>query len=233
MTMPWRPIVAALSSNARHGVGGQGRSQPTPFVTISRQVGTGASPAPRLAERLNERRQGDEPQWQSLDREIIEMIARDHNISRSLLESLETDSQTWIQTIIGGITSTGSSEVALFNRVAQTILTLAKVGHVILVGRGGVFVTHGMPGGMHVLLVAPWSYRVEQIGQERGLKRQDAERVLQELDANQQDFYRRHFPSYRHGPESFTITLNVGQLSHERMVEALLPLIEELRAARV
>ena len=52
--------------------------------------------------------------------------------------------------------------ISIVNNDINGVRALAEVGRVIIVGRGGVFITRDLPGGIHVRLVAPREWRVRR-----------------------------------------------------------------------
>ena len=199
-----------------------------PFVTIARQAGSGSlSLADALAERLNETDGGGRP-WQVFDRNLVEKVAADHNIAHQLIESLEDTGHTWLEEMFKSLVLSDSdviSEAKIYRRIAETIRALAQVGRVIMVGRGGAFVTHNMERGVHVRLIAPLTYRVAKYAERFNLSAYDAERRVRNLDHNRESFYRRYWSDRIAFDEAFTLTLNTAEVDDRTAVESILPLI--------
>jgi cytidylate kinase len=198
-----------------------------PFVTISRQAGSGGIRFGRLlADRLNRERPSLQHPWNFLDRELVERIASDHHLSTELIDSLENSSHTWIDEFINGFSHSdhSPSDMAVFRRVMQTMRALARAGHVILVGLAGEQMTHGMPGGLHVRIIAPFEWRVENLAKNDGLAKDDARQRVRLLDKDRTAFARKFWPRIDRA-ESFHITLNASLLSEEQMADCVMPLI--------
>ena len=196
-----------------------------PFVTIARQAGAGGRDlANHLATRLNELDPG-QPPWQSYDRELVDKIAGDHNLSTRLIETLEDVDHPWLVELIKGLSSQEPSEQGLFHRMASTIMALAKAGRAIIVGRGGMFITRQLPGGLHIHLAAPFDWRVQRMAKEWNVSTDDAAKRIREIDDNRQRFYQRHFRDYRLSPENFTLTLNTASIPNQKLVELLVPFV--------
>jgi len=197
-----------------------------PFITLSRQAGAGGrSLAKLLAERLNRAGHGERP-WECFDRELVEKIAADHRISTQLIESLETSSHTWLDEFFSGLPGDQNpSEIEIFHRVASTVRALAQAGRVILVGCGSSFITHKMPGGAALRLVARFEHRVATMSRLLGLPLDQAAAEVHRLDRNRADFYKRYWPERPLTSEQFALTLNSSLLSEEQMVECVLPLV--------
>jgi len=218
--------------------------KPVPFVTISRQAGAGGRTlARRLGERLDALAIGvgddRERAWSAWDHELVEKVAKEHDLSQGLVGALEDSRHQWVQDFLAGF-SAGSAklhpeEFKIYRRVAHTIRGLANLGGAIIVGRGGVFITRDLPGGVHVRLVAPLADRIENMAHRLDVSTAEATKWVKDVDHNREAFYRRHWPGKELTPETFTITLNTAGLTEEQMVSAVMPLIpgiwERLAAA--
>jgi cytidylate kinase len=216
------PFVRA-SAKPRSHEAALGRIPPgsRPFVTILREAGAGGSAlAQALAEALAAREPGSH--WQSFDRELVEKVAADHGISAPLVESLEEASHTWLDKLLH---SGPESDFGVYRRVAETMRALAEVGGAVLVGRGGVFVTRDLPGGIHVRLVAPRDWRIRRLAKARGLSAAEAERVVRETEEHRAAFYRSRWPDKDVAADHFHVTYNMAGVEPGRIVESLLAVV--------
>jgi hypothetical protein len=223
------PVLAAIrASQARTPDAAEPQapaplSGAVPFVTISRQTGAGGW---SLAQKLIERISHDFPHkpWTAFDKDKVERLSSDDKTHATLNDSIEEAAHTWLDQLFQGLPSTTRQPKgeAAFHRVATTIRALAQAGRVIIVGRGGVYLTRGMTGGVHVRLVAPQAFRVQEFARRFQVPESAAAQAVREIDQRRESFYRRHFPKEALGPESFTLTLNSAALSEDAMVAAIL-----------
>ena len=198
-----------------------------PFVTISRQAGSGGIRFGRLlAERLNRKQPPPQHPWNSLDRELVERIAHDHHLSTELIDSLEKSSHTWIEEFISGFSHSdhSSSDLAVFRRVMLTMRALARAGHVILVGLTGEQMTRGVPGGLNVRIIAPFEWRVTNLAKNDGLSEDDARHRVKLLDNDRNAFTDKFWPHVDR-TVAFHVTLNASMLTEEQMADCVMPLI--------
>src|SRR5690606_12976814 len=110
------PVVESVP----HAGGTRPQRPAYPFVTISREAGTGAwSLAKRLMDRLNHGRHLD-PAWTCWDRELVEKVASEHNIAAELVEALEESDQNWLTDFLSGLSYGGDqpTEEAVYRYVA-------------------------------------------------------------------------------------------------------------------
>jgi len=189
------PILAAVRSHILTIEG----NPPTgdhrqPFITISREAGAGGRTLMnRLCDRLNELDPG-QPPWVGFDKGLVEKVAKDHHIHKSLVDLLGQQCHSWLHDVFAGL-SEQTTEIQVYRRVAETIRGLAQGGRVVIVGRGGVFITHNMPMGVHIQIVAPLEYRIEQMAKQMQIDSRSAAGEVRRIDQNRDSFYRRYWPS--------------------------------------
>lgn len=217
-----RPILADLRTVPIPHKPEWAETKVEPFITISRESGAGAwTLARQLVEALNRNNTGERP-WTCWDRELVEKVATDYKLSEELIDSLEETSHSWLSDFLAGLTSGPSEDEArVYGRVAATIRALAQAGRVVIVGRGGVFVTRKMPGGIHVRLVAPWEYRVSFMARTLSQSEEDAAAQIRHMEKNRAAFYHRYWPNESLDAERFTLTLNAAKIDMPAMIEII------------
>lgn len=225
------PILAAVRSHV-HTIGESPvvveRSQP--FITISREAGAGGRTLMRrLVDRLNERDPANSrrPPWTGFDKELVEKVAEDHKLHKTLVGLLGQQCHSWLNDVFAGLSSQ-TTEMMVYRRVAETIRGLAQGGRVVIVGRGSVFITQNMPMGVHIQVVAPLEHRIEQMARLMDTDPRTAAAEVRRIDQNRESFYRRYWPDTPLSSSVFTATFNSAAVSEEKMVEAVLPLIPGL-----
>ena len=207
------------------------------FMTISRQAGAGGKGlADELVKAIN-RLTPEGERWCAWDDELVTKVAGEHHIGRKFIEALEDADHRWINEFVAAFSSAGDpGEFKVFRRVAMTIRALASAGRAVIVGRGGAFITAGLPEGIHVRLVAPADFRVRRMAERLHGSLEEAELRVREIDGNRSAFHHRYWPGKMVTPEAFTLTLNTAELTETQMVACLLPLlhgheVEELSAS--
>jgi cytidylate kinase len=221
-----QPVLGSLRVQSMAGAGGKpGSSAPAvPFITISRQAGAGAKAlADSLVERLNAIEGDEERRWTSWDRELVEKVAADLGTSRDLIDELTEKNHNWLERFFADLCTSSearhASEFKIYRRVASTIRALAQAGRVVIVGRGGVYITRDIPGGLHLRLVAPRADRVTAMAERRGFSLEQAEEFVTETDRARESFCREHFAGAVFGPEIFSITFNTSRVSVDQMID--------------
>jgi len=231
-----RSIIGAIRTVPIHPRPGIESPEPMlPFVTISRQPYSGAwTFAQQLVEALNVSDPGVRP-WTCWDRELVEKVAADHHMSKELIEAIEDGQHSWLIDFLSSLSFVDGPEAAdvakAYERIATTVRKLAAGGRVVIVGRGGVFITRRMRGGIHIRLVAPFEDRVAFMIRQLGTRPQDAPSLLQRFDRNRLAFLKRYWPSESVVPETFAATLNTSQLDTTTMIQIVQSLIRQRVAA--
>jgi len=233
------PVLAALHATEHEqferGTSASSRPVlPTPFITISRQAGAhGRTVAAELVKQLNDR-EPDSPPWTLWDDQLVERVAHDEHLPAHKVASLEDIRPSWLGEALGAlmVTSSPVEEMTVYHRMSATIRTLVAKGRVIIVGRGAVFVTDGVPGGIHVRLVAPTDRRIEWAARERHLDPKAAVEWVRKTDDARTAFYHRHFPGRPFVPEAFTATYNTAAATVEQLAQSILALVPLVGTSR-
>ena len=201
-----------------------------PFITISRQAGAGGETLARhLADRLNIEDKGETP-WSVWDRELVERIVAEEHIPESVLEAFEARKKSsWLEDLFSGFSSRDDpalpNSLEIYRKIARVARAIATAGRAILVGRGGVYVTSDLPGGIHVRLVAPLDERIRSYAERLKMSWNKASTEVQQIEQRRQAFYHQFFPDKPLQPDNFTITLNTAAATVEQQVACILPLI--------
>lgn len=205
-----------------------------PFFTFSREPGAGAATVARkLVDALNAN--AGAPLWTCWDRELIEKIATDRKLSKQLIMELEEREHSWLSEFLDSLNFSDSQEEMNANQVyaemRKTIRALATRGHVVIVGRGGVFITRDMPGGIHVRLMAPLQYRIANMAANDNLSTDKAAKRIRELEHNRKTFFKKFWPDETISPELFTLTINAAHVDPDATVSMLEALLRARRRA--
>jgi cytidylate kinase len=198
-----------------------------PVVTISRQAGIDAAAvATKLVDVLNQRG-GVDPPWLAFDRELVERVAEDHHLEQDLVTRLDEHDKSWFEHFTAGITGSATgTDIAM--KTARTIRALAWVGRAVIVGRGGQSVLAGLKHVVHVRLIAPHDWRVEQYATAHETDRREAERRVEEVDAYRARYVKGHFARNLHDDLLYDITLNMARVSTDRAADVIGRMVSDL-----
>jgi hypothetical protein len=136
--------------------------------------------------------------------EQIEDRMRD--LCLSLDERAQSQLTTWVQSMLAGrYVDEGDYVRALL----KTIYSIARLGGVVVVGRGSNFVV-GLEHGFHIRVVAPRDRRVELLVQRTGMPARDAVHELDTTDRHRAEFVRRVYGRSTDDPLAYDVVVNAA-----------------------
>jgi len=183
-----------------------------PAVTLSRQTGAGGhAVAEQLLPLLEDEIPGP-PAWTIFDRNLVEKVLEDHNLPSRLARFMPED-RTWeVSDTLDELFGLHPASETLVHKTAETILHLAQLGRVILIGRGANVITARLPHLLHVRLVAPLGHRICCLQEELGLTKKQASAMIQREDAARRRYLRKYFKKDIDDPLLYHVVINTALL---------------------
>ena len=189
-----------------------------PAITISRMAGAGGhTVAEGLAEYLKTKAPGDAP-WTVFDRKLVEQVLEDHHLSKRIAEFMPENHKSMLTDIFEELLGLHPSSWTLVQQTAQTILHLAELGNVILVGRGANVVTSKLHNVLRVRLVGSVEKRTEWAQQVYKIDRQAASEFLKREDRGRRRYLKEHFHEDIDNPLLYDLIINTDRTHHEDVV---------------
>ena len=185
-------------------------------VTISRQAGAGGhSIAQELAQYLEA---CDEPRarpWVVLDRGLVEKALEDHNLPARLARFLPEDRISQISDTMDELFGLHPPSWLLVRKTSETILHLAELGHVILLGRGSNVITSKLPQVFHVRLVGSLSRRLKRLQETQKLGYEEARKLAEREDLARARYLRQFFDKNIDDPLLYHLVINTDLISFQ------------------
>jgi cytidylate kinase len=153
-----------------------------PVITLSRLTGCDARQvASVMAEGLNKRYNTNK--WRWVDKDIIYAIATELNTDALRVENFYkgielSNLSEMIMAFSGGFVS----DLRVKKAIRDVVLTMCKEGHIILVGRAGVVLAREISNALHIRLVAPFYWRVENVMRKKSMDMERAEEYIVDTD---------------------------------------------------
>jgi cytidylate kinase len=95
-----------------------------------------------------------------------------------------------------------------------TILRLAQLGNVILVGRGSTLITGRLKNVFHVLLVGSLEKRIQRVQEVYGLDRKNACSYVKKKDEGRRKYVKDNFNVDIDSPLLYHLTINTDMVSY-------------------
>ena len=153
-----------------------------PVITLSRLTGCDARQvAAILTDALNHRFNTN--RWKWVDKDIIYAIAKELNTDTQRVENfykgIELSSiSEMIMAFSGGFVS----DLRVKKAIRDVVLSICKEGYIVLVGRGGVSIAHEIADALHIRLIAPFYWRIENVMKKKEMNIETAEKFVIDTD---------------------------------------------------
>jgi cytidylate kinase len=170
------------------------REKSRPFVTISRESGAyGTTIADMLAEHLRRHEKRREAPWAVFDKELIQKVIEEHKFPVIFKRYFVESSTPLIEDTLDELFGLHPPQETLVRKMSETILHLASLGYVILVGRGANIITRKLPNGTHVRLVGSFEKRVAHMKEFLNLPENQAREHVIKEDHDRRAYIKRYF----------------------------------------
>ncbi|MCX7723062.1 MAG: cytidylate kinase-like family protein [Verrucomicrobiae bacterium] len=192
---------------ARRGAGAE--APPRRVVTISRQTGCGAHEvAIRLAEYLQANDTVQQCPWTVFDRNLVQKVLEDHQLPAVFEKYMPEDTRSEIAEIMDELFGLHPSAWTLVHKTTETILRLAELGNVIIIGRGANIITSSFKYAFHVRLVASLEKRVERVRKRTGMDAAQAREFIQREDLGRKRYLKAYFDADIDDPLLYHMVIN-------------------------
>ncbi len=201
-----------------------------PTVTISREYGC---PAKRLAGMLSSelnRREIEnysKHRWQWIGKEILDESARELNLKSDVIREVANKEESGV---VGDIVMSLShkyypGDQKVKKTIGEVIRSFAVQGHVIIVGRGGVSITRDIPDSLHIKIMAPLEWRINNVSKNHMVSLAEAKKKIQTIDANRIKLC-EFFEGSKIDNSAFDVILNYMTLDEEDIITTIIKLME-------
>jgi cytidylate kinase len=190
------------------------RAEGRSFVTISRESGAyGTTTADMLCEHLHRHERNQEVPWAVFDKGLIRKVIEEHKLPATFQRYFVESSTPLIEDILAELFGLHPLQETLVHRVSETILHLATLGHVILVGRGANIITRKLPYGTHIRLVGSFEKRVAHMKEYLNLAQEQARQYVMKEDQDRQAYVKRYFQKEISDASLYDLIINTDTVS--------------------
>lgn len=207
-----------------------------PFViTVSREVGSGGHTIGAiLAEKLGTR---------YLDNYLIKALEEKFKLTVSGIEKLKGEKKNWFADFAEFITPIpsaralninsrytqefrpGVSTAEIFKAESEILKGLAEEGSCVIAGRSGFFVLKDHPNHLKVFITAGKEYRIDRIMGKQGLSRNEAEALIDDLDAKRENYIKKYTGKSRYDLRNYDLVLKADGHDEESLAGLILDYI--------
>jgi len=186
---------------------------PAPMITISRQAGAGGHQVgEQLVATLRQRAPSGSPPWTLFDRNLVEKVLADHDLPKGLAALMPEDRVSEISDTMDQLFGLRPSSWSLVRKTADTILHLAELGNVVVIGRGANIITSALDNAFHVRLIASPDARVARIRESEHLSRQAAEMFVRDTDDARRRYVKKYYGEDIADPLLYHVVINTDRM---------------------
>jgi hypothetical protein len=181
----------------------------SPAVTLSRQTGAGGlAIAEQLAHTLQHSSLRTDCPWTVFDKNLVSKVLEDHNLPERLAQFMPEDKVSFLSDALEELFGLHPPSWNLVHQTTETILKLAELGNVILVGRAANIITAKLKHVFHVRLVGSLKRRSERIQARHHLSPTAAADFIKQEDAGRDRYLRKHFLHEANDPLLYHLVIN-------------------------
>src|SRR5262249_18302389 len=201
-------------------------------VTISRQAGCGAlAVAQKLSEFLQTETAVQKVHCTVFDRNLVEKVLEDHQLPQRLAKFMPENWISEIEDTIDELFGLHPPSSLLVRQTAETILRLAKLGNVIIIGRGANVITSRLENVFHVRLVASLEKRIQHIQQVDQLDPKAALQFIERADNGRGRYLKKYYKKDINDPLIYHLIINTDLMAYEEAARIIADAV--VQSARV
>ena len=185
-----------------------------PLITISREAGTEGHAIGRfIIMKLAEYADPDlNSGWDLFDQKLCALIAQNKSLDANYDMLLNDKYRSGgVHRMVYELLIGTPQEYRIQKKIEEDIHLLARLGKVVIIGRGGFQIARHMPGAIHLRLVAPMEFRMLDVMKHDNLTEKDALKKIQDTDQERARFLKSHHNCDIHDPTNFDLVWNVGR----------------------
>jgi hypothetical protein len=163
--------------------------------------------------------------WTLFDENLVKQVLEDHQLPADLEKFMPDDAIGEIQASINELLGRHPSLWSLFEKSVSTIVRLSRMGHSIIVGRGGNEITRGFSNVVNVRLIGSEDRRIRHMVEEHGMTQAGATKFIKEEDTARRRFLKQHFGTDIDDPMRYDMVINTDHFADEAVVRMLVAAI--------
>lgn len=202
-------------------------SEDGPVITISRLTGCDArETASGVVDNLNTKY--GTTKWKWVDKDIIYATAKELNIDTQRIENFYegiklSNLSEMIMAFSGGFVT----DLRVKKAIRDVVLSICKEGHVVLVGRGGVSIARDIRDALHIKLVAPFNWRVNNVMRKKNMNQEAAEKYVIDTDEKRSELIKTFLDKKTQSTESiYDVVINRLSFSIQETAELIVSMYD-------
>jgi cytidylate kinase len=190
-----------------------------PTITVSREFGCEAYPMAECLKGIMEKKSGQV--WHIMDRALLEEVAKHHNLSNEILQSLGNKKSRIFDEILAAFEPNWKSDKDHFRMLCKHIFSLGEKGNSIIIGRGSSIVTQQLENCYHFRMYASDQFKVASIAKRLKVAKDEAEGIVEKNQKQRNAFIRDYFNLDPHDLRFYNLVFNNDKNSSEKIAQSI------------
>lgn len=187
-------------------------------IVIARQFGSLGRPIAReMSEILN---------VEYYDRDIVTMVAKEHNISIKEVSDLEESGTKYFSMKFPLGNGSSVSKDRIFETESKIIRSLAEKESCIIVGRCADYLLGDNPNNLNIFIYAPYEDRLVNCVNQLGMDTRQAKKMIHDVDKARDEFHMRYAKYKPNDLNHMDIMINSALLGVRGTAEYLCELVK-------
>lgn len=127
------------------------------------------------------------------DRNLVEEVLEEHDLPERMAAFMREDRISAMCDTMDELFGLRPSSLTLVRKTADTILHLAELGNVVIIGRGGNIITRKGRDALHVRLVGSLEKRIDQVMEYAQLDRMAASEYVRGEDLGRKRYVEKYY----------------------------------------
>jgi len=187
-------------------------------ITLSREYGCTGYPAAEALRETMVQRTGEE--WVMVDTDVLEEVARRHNLSSEILKTLGEDNRVLAQ-VLSTFSPRWKSNHDYFLPLAKHIVALAEQGNVIIVEMGGAVITRHIENSFHFRIYGSAHFKSAKLAKRLHVESEEAEKLMLRQQKIRNNFSRDFLDADCNNPALYHLLFNNDRCTHEKIAETI------------
>ena len=199
-----------------------------PVITISREYGCyGSEIADLLTKKINAKIDLESDQWVFVSHQVLHDASKALDVNpEEITHIFGAEQKSFFDDMFSLLSSDRYlSDMQIKRILAQVVRSYSEQGKTIIVGRAGCVVAKHITKSIHIRIIAPFNWRVNQVKMRFDISTNAATAKVKETDKRRETFmkfYRGNKPD----SELFDLIVNRSTLSSEEIVDQIFMLAQ-------
>lgn len=208
-----------------------------PVITISRDFGCFAGIiAENLVNKINKLNEESyqKSRWSVISKEILEKSAEELNTNFDKIshifdaqkrKALQDLSESFIKNFY-------VSDRLIIKTIKNIIRTYSIEGNVVIVGRAASIIANDIKRSLHIKLIAPIEYRINQIQKNLNVTNKKAKEMIDDID-NKRKLFNEFFSGSKQEINYYDLIINREKFSEDQIEDIIINLAKEKKLIEV